>query len=84
MSLYVGNLPRDLRSRELEDLFEKYGRIRYCEVKSGRGFGFVEFDDTRDAEDAIDALDGTNFEGGRIRVEFSRKRVSSLATCVIP
>lgn len=27
-----------------------------------KGFGFVEFDDTRDAEDAIDALDGKYYK----------------------
>jgi len=35
-------------------------------------FAFVEFDDRRDAEDAIDGRDGYRFDGSRIRVEMSK------------
>lgn len=31
--IYVGNLPMDVRERELDDLFYKYGRIRDIEIK---------------------------------------------------
>ena len=27
--IYVGNLPMDIRTRDVEDLFYKYGKIRY-------------------------------------------------------
>uniref|UniRef100_A0A0N4ZUG0 Serine/arginine-rich splicing factor 1 n=1 Tax=Parastrongyloides trichosuri TaxID=131310 RepID=A0A0N4ZUG0_PARTI len=70
--IYVGNLPDDFRERDVEDLFYKYGRIRRIEVKARRGgptFAFVEFDDSRDARDAIQGRDGIRVEGGRIRVE---------------
>ena len=30
----VGNLPLDIRARDIEDLFYKYGRIRDIEVKN--------------------------------------------------
>ena len=49
--LYVGNLPDDIRSRDIEDVFYKYGSIRDVELKlpKGRGtpYAFVEFDDPR-------------------------------------
>lgn len=49
--LYVGNLPDDVRERELEDVFYKYGSIKDVELKlpKGRGtpYAFVEFDDPR-------------------------------------
>ncbi len=49
--MHAGRLPLDCRPRDLEDMFYKYGRIIRCDVKVG--FGFVEYEDRRDAEDAI-------------------------------
>ncbi|MFH4981385.1 hypothetical protein AB6A40_008094 [Gnathostoma spinigerum] len=72
--IYVGNLPSNVRERDLEDLFYKYGKISYIDIKNSRGacFAFVEFDDKRDAEDAVYGHDGYNYDGHRIRVEFTR------------
>ncbi len=50
----------------MDDLFYKYGRIRSIEIK--QGFAFVQFDDERDAKDAVRALDGIHFMGDRIQV----------------
>ncbi|AFZ81169.1 splicing factor 1, putative [Theileria equi strain WA] len=79
--LYVGNLPDDCTQREVEEEFEKFGKIVYCELKrtvSGLPFAFVEFSDYRDARDAIKNKDGAEFNGKRLRVEvpFSSKRQS--------
>jgi len=71
MSLFVGRLSSDTRSRDLEDLFYKFGKITRCDVKRG-GFGFVEFEDKRDAEDAIKELDGATLLGRRIAVEWAK------------
>lgn len=73
--IYVGNLPLDIRTRDIEDLFWKYGRIRDIDLKSPSrppAFAFVYFEDIRDAEDAIRGRDGVQFEGARLRVEMSR------------
>eukprot|EP00803_Ostreobium_quekettii_P011316 evm.model.scf_21EXC.21 EVM.evm.TU.scf_21EXC.21 scf_21EXC:199623-202678(-) len=72
--VYVGNLPLDVKHRELEDLFYKYGRIRNVDLKlppRPPGFAFVEFDDPRDAMDAVRGRDGYEFLGNRLRVEVS-------------
>lgn len=47
--IYIGNLPSDVKQRDLEDLFYKYGRINYIDIKLSRGapFAFIEFDDPR-------------------------------------
>lgn len=39
MSLFVGRLPSDFDNRELEELFEKHGKILECKVKRGSKFG---------------------------------------------
>ena len=57
--IYVGNLPPDIRTKDIEDLFYKYGKIVFIDLKNRRGppFAFVEFDDPRDADDAGDYYD---------------------------
>lgn len=75
--IYVGNLPMNIKEREIEDIFRKFGRIRDIEIKTPSrppAYAFVSFDDSRDAEDAVDARDGYKFDGERIRVEFSKGR----------
>jgi len=68
--VYVGRLSSRTRERDLDDVFSKYGRVQSCDLKYG--YAFVEFEDPRDAEDAVRALDGHNLDGSRIVVEFSR------------
>ncbi|XP_068337320.1 serine/arginine-rich-splicing factor SR34-like isoform X1 [Pyrus communis] len=73
-TLYVGNLPGDIREREVEDLFFKYGRIAHIDLKvppRPPGYAFVEFEDSRDAEDALRGRDGYDFDGHRLRVELA-------------
>lgn len=74
--IFVGNLPPDVRQRDLEDLFYKFGKIAFIDLKTRRGppFAFVEFYDYRDAEDAVKCRDGKKFDGYRLRVEFPRGR----------
>lgn len=74
--IFVGNLPPDVRSRDLEDLFYKFGKIAFIDLKTRRGppFAFVEFDDYRDAEEAVRCRDGKDWDGHRLRVEFPRGR----------
>ena len=49
--IYVGNLPPDVRSKELETMFEKYGAIVKVDLKNGAGrgppFAFIEYEDYR-------------------------------------
>ncbi|XP_043722784.1 serine/arginine-rich splicing factor SR34B-like isoform X2 [Telopea speciosissima] len=73
-TLYVGNLPGDIREREVEDLFYKYGPIVDIDLKippRPPGYAFIEFEEARDAEDAIRGRDGYNFDGHRLRVELA-------------
>jgi len=73
-TIYVGNLPGDIREREIEDLFHKYGPVVDIDLKvppRPPGYCFIEFEDARDAEDAIRGRDGYNFDGHRLRVELA-------------
>nr|POE45781.1 serine/arginine-rich splicing factor rs2z32 [Quercus suber] len=68
--LYVGRLSSRTRSRDLDDIFSRYGRVRDVDMK--RDFAFVEFSDPRDAEDAIYNLNNRDVDGSRIIVEFAK------------
>lgn len=65
--LYVGRLSNSSRERDVRDLFEKYGKVVDVELKDRHGF--VEFEDSKDADDAAYYLDGKKFFGERIVVE---------------
>lgn len=47
--IYVGNLPTNVRAKDVEDIFTKYGKVLYVDLKDRRPpyFAFVEFEDAR-------------------------------------
>lgn len=58
--IYVGDLSRDACEKDLERAFEYYGRLRNVWVaRNPAGFAFVEYEDPRDADDAVRGMDGT-------------------------
>ena len=72
VKVYVGGLRDDANKYDLEEAFQKYGRVKNVWVaRKPPGFAFVEMEDTRDAEDAIRGLDGTRICGSRVKVEMS-------------
>ncbi|KAK3594047.1 hypothetical protein CHS0354_040808 [Potamilus streckersoni] len=74
--IYVGDLPREASEKEIERAFSYYGRLRNVWVaRNPAGFAFVEFEDPRDADDAVRGLDGTSICGSRVRVEHSNGKV---------
>ena len=76
--LYVGNLPWALNDNELKDTFKSHGNVISAKVisdkESGRskGFGFVEMENESEANNAIKALNGTDFKGRKIVVALSK------------
>ncbi|TPX71340.1 hypothetical protein CcCBS67573_g06202 [Chytriomyces confervae] len=65
-----------LQIRDLEDIFERFGRISRLDIKRGASFnfGFIEFEDKRDAEDALKEADGKELPefGTRLVVEWAK------------
>ncbi|XP_062912423.1 serine/arginine-rich splicing factor 7-like isoform X2 [Mobula hypostoma] len=70
--VYVGNLGTGAGKGELERAFSYYGPLRTVWIaRNPPGFAFVEFEEPRDAEDAVRGLDGKVICGSRVRVELS-------------
>ncbi|KAJ8045782.1 Serine/arginine-rich splicing factor 4 [Holothuria leucospilota] len=68
--LYVGRLSDQAHERDVEKFFKGYGKLKEINLKNG--FGFVEFEDPRDAEDAVYDLNGKDLCGERVIVEHAR------------
>ncbi|MDX1632725.1 MAG: RNA-binding protein [Thermoanaerobaculia bacterium] len=77
--IYVGNLPFSATDEEVRALFEPHGEVHEVDLihdrQTGRprGFGFVEME-SEDAEEAIEALDGTQMGGRPLKVNEARPR----------
>mmetsp|Transcript_13828 Transcript_13828/g.29051 ORF Transcript_13828/g.29051 Transcript_13828/m.29051 type:complete len:490 (-) Transcript_13828:205-1674(-) len=76
--LYVGNLPYDCTWQNLKDAFKSFGIVSHaevCETANGRttGFGIVAFTNPTSTERALNAMDGTDFQGRKLSVRFDRK-----------
>lgn len=76
--LYVGGLAYSVTDEELNDFFSTEGTVSSAFVikdkESGRskGFGFVEFEDDQEAQNAIKSLNGKEFSGRTIVVNEAR------------
>ena len=72
--LYVGNLNYSVTSEELGKLFADYGMVKEVKIIERRGFGFVEMSDIGEAEQAIEALNGSVFKGRTMKVDRAQAR----------
>jgi len=78
-TLYVTNVPLESRSEDLKSYFEKFGSIDESRVinnpvtKESRGFAFLRYREAKDAEEAMKAMDGKEFEGKILRVEIAKR-----------
>uniref|UniRef100_A0A3Q0SMZ3 Serine and arginine rich splicing factor 4 n=1 Tax=Amphilophus citrinellus TaxID=61819 RepID=A0A3Q0SMZ3_AMPCI len=68
--VYIGRLSYRAREKDVERFFKGYGKILEVDLKNG--YGFVEFDDPRDADDAVYDLNGKELCGERVIVEHTR------------
>ncbi|XP_028393879.1 uncharacterized protein LOC114518142 [Dendronephthya gigantea] len=80
--IHVGNLSFDTREDDLQYEFERYGRVEQVQIIKDRdtgrpkGYGFVTFENSKDASDAIYAMDQKKFLGRIIKCEKARPRRS--------
>ncbi len=80
MSIYVGNLSYDVTPEDLSTAFSEYGTVDRATIPTdretgrSRGFGFVEMAEEAHEEAAIEALDGAEWMGRRLRVNKAKPR----------
>lgn len=77
-TVYVGGLDEQVDRKVLEEAFVRFGELKTVEIpldlKTGkhRGFGFVEFLELDDAQDAIDNMHHAELYGRVIKVNLAR------------
>jgi RNA recognition motif-containing protein len=73
--LFVGNLPANTSEKDLQTLFSEFGTVRSLNLimdvfsDQCKGFGFIEMEG-HEARAAIAGLDGKDFNGKPIKVNF--------------
>jgi cold-inducible RNA-binding protein len=78
MKLYVGGLAYSVTDSELETVFAEHGKVTSAVVIKDRdsgqskGFGFVEMEDLKEAQNAIKELNGKEISGRSIMVNQAR------------
>jgi len=78
--MYVSNLSFHTTDDDLRVLFEKFGTVSSAKVitdrESGRsrGFGFVEMDNTDEANTAMKSLDNKEIEGRTMNVSVAKEK----------
>ena len=78
--LYVGNLPYASTDQDLRELFAPHGTVQSANVVTdrytgrSRGFGFVEMATAEEAQKAIAALNGSDFQGRNLVVNEARRK----------
>jgi cold-inducible RNA-binding protein len=72
--IYVGNLGFSVSNTALSEKFAQYGTVNSAKVimdrdtNRSKGFGFVEMSSATEASKAINALNGTDFDGRQMNV----------------
>ena len=78
MKLYVGNLSFETTENDLQDLFEQHGAVNEVRLMmdrmtgKSRGFAFVTMNDGAQANAAMSALNGREFNGRALTVNEAR------------
>ena len=80
MDIYVGNLPYSANEEDVTGLFAAYGPVDRVKIitdrETGRskGFAFVTLGDQSKLNDAIEALNGYDYQGRALRVNASEPK----------
>lgn len=76
--IIIKNLPFEAARRDVLELFGAYGQIKSVRVpkkfdKSARGFAFVEYTLLKEAENAMDQLQGVHLLGRRLVMQYAEQ-----------
>ena len=80
MNIYLGNLNYKVREGEIQQVLEEYGAVSSIKIvkdhETGRskGFGFAEMENDAAAKQAIEELNGAEFNGRTLVVKEARPK----------
>lgn len=74
MTIYIGNIPYSMQEQNLIDVFQEFGPVESAKViidkktKRSKGYGFIEMKDENDEQAAVDAVNGQDLGGRKVKV----------------
>jgi len=71
-TIFVGGLDSDISDEDLRQPFLQFGDVVSVKIPVGKGCGFVQFADRKNAEEAIHALNGTVIGKQTVRLSWGR------------
>lgn len=77
--VYISNLNKILNEDDIKEKFSKFGPIAEINIikepnnNESRGFGFITFENSKDAKAAVDQMNGYELKGKTINVDFSKR-----------
>jgi len=80
MEIYVGNLSYNTDEAALQQAFSAHGTVERVQMITdkftgrSKGFAFVTMNDLKEAQNAMDALNGTTMDGRPLTVNQARPR----------
>lgn len=81
-NIFIANLDFSITSDDLKTTFSQFGEVSYAHVvydnktKKSKGFGYVEMEDTDQAIQAIEALNGMDINGRKLDVKVASPKGS--------
>lgn len=80
MQIYVGNVSYGTNEEGLKALFSEFGEVKSVklitdrETGKAKGFGFVTMPNDSEANSAIEALNGKDYDGRSLRINEAKPR----------
>lgn len=82
MNIYIGNLNYRVRESDLQQVLEEYGTVESVKLiidrdtRRSKGFAFAELPNENEARNAIEELNGAEYEGRQMVVKEATPRQS--------
>lgn len=70
--IFIGKLPPDVSKKDLEYEFKEFGTLKEISIK--KGYAFIDFETTEEAEKAIQSKNGETISNQKIVVEFAHAK----------
>jgi RNA recognition motif-containing protein len=80
MTIYVGNIPFNLREEELQNVFAQYGEVTSVKIikdkftGKSKGFAFVEMANNSEGATAVEQANGMEVKGRQLKVNEAKPK----------
>ena len=83
-TIYTGNLNYETSAKDLQSLFEKFGKVKYVNIVKDKetnkktGIAFIQMPNGKHAKAAINELNGSELRGRTLKVSVAKNRIPTL------